>query len=180
MLTIPISADPAKDDLSTPITPPATRYDLALSLEVAEHLPAASADVFVDSLTALSDFVVFSAAIPGQGGRHHINEQWLEYWLERFEKRGYVGLDVIRRHIWHDTDIADWYRQNVILLARSTQLDELNLDVPPAAVKPVSLVHPDAYTYKLDRHREQIARNESLKGAWKLFRRAVRARGRGG
>lgn len=169
----------AHHDLTAPIAPPATKYDLALSLEVAEHLPESAADTFVDSLTGLSDFVLFSAAIPDQGGRHHINEQWLEYWLERFAARGYVGLDVIRAHIWHDTEIADWYRQNVVLLAARSRLDALDLPAPAETLAPVSLVHPDAYIYKLNRHREQIEKHRTVGGAWKLFRRAVRAQVRG-
>lgn len=167
-------------DLTTPITSPGTRYDLALSLEVAEHLPESAAETFVDSLTRLSDFILFSAAIPGQGGRHHINEQWLEYWLERFASHDYVGLDVIRRPIWHDTEIADWYRQNVILLAARSRLNELKLPAPADTLQPVSLVHPEAFTYKLNRHRETLEKHRTVGGAWKLLRRAVRARVRGG
>lgn len=40
------------------------RFDLALSLEVAEHLPKKSAEIFVDTLCKLSDTIIFSAAIP--------------------------------------------------------------------------------------------------------------------
>ena len=40
------------------------RFDLALCLEVAEHLPAKAADAFVASLVELAPVVVFSAAMP--------------------------------------------------------------------------------------------------------------------
>ena len=73
------------------------RYDLAISLEVAEHLPPERADPFVTRLTELGDFILFSAAIPGQGGVNHVNEQWPEYWIDRFRQRGYVSLDIIRK-----------------------------------------------------------------------------------
>ena len=69
------------------------KFDLAISLEVAEHLPSSKADDFIDSLTKLSDFVLFSAAIPFQGGIGHINEQWPTYWIALFEKRGYIAVD---------------------------------------------------------------------------------------
>src|SRR5690606_16087480 len=62
-------------DLEKPIEV-TRRFDLAISLEVAEHLSEARADGFVADLGKLSDNILFSAAIPGQGGDHHINEQW--------------------------------------------------------------------------------------------------------
>jgi SAM-dependent methyltransferase len=65
-------------DLSLPFRLPCT-FDLAVSLEVAEHLPPQSAEDFVDSLTRLAPVVLFSAAIPLQGGTHHLNEQWPDY-----------------------------------------------------------------------------------------------------
>ena len=49
------------------------RFDLAMSMEVAEHLVPESSANFVRSLTRLSDIVLFSAAVPGQGGTNHIN-----------------------------------------------------------------------------------------------------------
>ena len=53
----------------------ATRiYDLCLCLEVAEHLDYSSARTLVSTLTSFSQRVVFSAAIPRQGGNHHIND----------------------------------------------------------------------------------------------------------
>ena len=163
-------------DLTKPIPRPATRYDLAISLEVAEHLPESAADTFVASLVGLSDLVLFSAALPGQGGRHHVNEQWLEYWLERFAQHDYIGLDVIRRPLWHDTRIADWYRQNTILLAAQSRLDDLALPAPVDTLKPVSMVHPESFTYHLNRNREQVEKHKTIGGSWKLFRRALRSR----
>src|SRR4029079_13889229 len=50
-------------DLSKPLDLGRT-FDLALALEVAEHLPASAAGTLVTSLTALAPVVLFSAAIP--------------------------------------------------------------------------------------------------------------------
>jgi hypothetical protein len=50
-------------DLRQPL-PADRKFDLAISGEVAEHLPA----TLVGTLTSVSDVVLFSAAIPGQGG----------------------------------------------------------------------------------------------------------------
>jgi hypothetical protein len=52
------------------------RFDLALCLEVAEHLPAAAGDSLVRRLASVGARILFSAAIPGQGGRNHVNEKW--------------------------------------------------------------------------------------------------------
>jgi hypothetical protein len=65
------------------------KYDLAISVEVAEHLPPNAADIFIESIVKASDIVLFSAAIPFQGGTNHINEQWPEYWNKLFNKNGY-------------------------------------------------------------------------------------------
>ena len=81
------------------------KYDLAMSLEVAEHLRPETSDLLIESLTNASNIVVFSAAIPYQGGVNHINEQWPEYWAEKFGQRGYVALDMIRGRIWTNKDI---------------------------------------------------------------------------
>jgi SAM-dependent methyltransferase len=75
-------------DLRTPFHSD-TWFTLALCLEVAEHLPPEFADTILDTISGLSDVVVFSAATPGQGGEHHHNERPTQYWLDRFAERGY-------------------------------------------------------------------------------------------
>jgi SAM-dependent methyltransferase len=103
-------------DLTTPIKLD-RRFDLAICLEVAEHLPAKSSRTLVASLVDAAPVVLFSAAIPGQGGTHHVNEQWPEYWEQIFATFGYRKVDSIRPLIWRDAQIAWWYRQNVYLYA---------------------------------------------------------------
>ena len=91
------------------------RFDLAICLEVAEHLPRQSAELLVTSLCAFSDAVLFSAASPGQGGTHHINEQWPNYWAELFSRRNFGGVDCLRPLLWENEAVAPYYRQNIIL-----------------------------------------------------------------
>ena len=107
-------------DLTVPLNV-AKRYDLAISMEVAEHLPESAADVFVRSLCSLSDATLFSAAVPGQGGNNHINEQWPEYWGRKFGQYGFHMIDCIRPEIWEDESVASWYRQNAFLCLRFPQ-----------------------------------------------------------
>lgn len=93
------------------------RFDLVQSLEVAEHLHADAADRFVDTLTAHGDCILFSAAVPGQGGEFHINEQPLEYWREKFAARGYAPYDFLRPKFARSAEVEPWYRFNSIVYA---------------------------------------------------------------
>jgi SAM-dependent methyltransferase len=90
------------------------KFDLAMSLEVAEHLPESAADTFIETLTNLSDNIVFSAAVPNQGGQNHINEQWHTYWIEKFEQKGFYCHDIIRPLIWDNEKVEWWYKQNIL------------------------------------------------------------------
>ena len=146
------------------------KYDLAVTLEVAEHISDNSADDFVDSLTTASDFVLFSAAIPFQGGSGHVNEQWPDYWAEMFSKREYIALDFVRRDIWDDKQIPTSYKQNILLFLKKDQLPRVKasrLDINDNNA-PISLVHPDSYLSKVNSM-------QSVKGSWKLFRRALKS-----
>jgi SAM-dependent methyltransferase len=93
-------------------------FDLACSVEVAEHLPPESARLFVAALVKSAPVVLFSAAIPGQGGDGHINEQWPSYWAKLFREHGYAPLDFIRENIIEDDRTEWWYRQNVLMFCR--------------------------------------------------------------
>ena len=124
------------------------KFDLAINLEVAEHLPAASAALLIDSLVRLAPVVLFSAAIPFQGGVGHVNEQWPEYWAALFNARGFVPVDCIRLRIWDLPGVEEHYAQNALLyverehLRRHERLSrgwEANRDVP------LALVHPRHY-----------------------------------
>ena len=103
-------------DLSKPYQS-AERYDLAMSFEVAEHLPGSSAPAFVASLVRLAPVVLFAAAVPGQGGTGHINEQWPNYWAELFAEHGYEVLDPVRAAIWNLDSLAPCIRQNTLMYA---------------------------------------------------------------
>jgi SAM-dependent methyltransferase len=98
----------------------ARQFDLVQSLEVAEHLPEASARGFVESLTRHGDIILFSAAVPGQGGEHHVNEQPLQYWRDLFGEFGYTAFDAIRPHVAADRQVEPWYRFNSIIYANAS------------------------------------------------------------
>lgn len=127
-------------DLTAPPYPPFDRRDLALCLEVAEHVDAEHADDLVAWLCSLADVVVFSAAIPSQGGTGHVNEQWPRYWAEKFAGHGYKGTGAFRWHIWDDDRIEPWYRQNLLFFGEQL--------APAASAKDDcrSVVHPGIWS----------------------------------
>ncbi|MDR1673431.1 MAG: class I SAM-dependent methyltransferase [Bacteroidales bacterium] len=114
-----------------------TTYDLVVSLEVAEHISKASADIFVQSLVNAGKVILFSAAIPGQGGFNHVNEQWPEYWIEKFGKHGYIFHDIIRGRIWDNPNVDRHYRQNIFIVAHAS------IKISAEYVAIYSVVHPD-------------------------------------
>lgn len=116
------------------------QVDLAISLEVAEHLTPARAASFIADLVALAPAILFSAAIPGQGGVGHLNEQWPSYWASLFATHGYQPHDLLRPQIWTDEAIPAWYRQNAILYLDTTTANQLALTPDNAAA--LDKVHP--------------------------------------
>ncbi len=101
------------------------QFDLVQSLEVAEHLPAASAAGFVASLIRHGDLVLFSAAARGQGGDHHINEQDYDYWRVLFAMHDYIPLDYLRPLLGAERDVEPWYRYNTLLYVSSARFEQL-------------------------------------------------------
>lgn len=114
--------------------------DLVLSLEVAEHLTPERAESFVADLVAMAPAVLFSAAIPGQGGVGHLNEQWQSYWAKLFADHGRKPYDVVRDKIWTDEAVPAWYRQNAILYLDDETASDLRLTASDPAL--LDRVHP--------------------------------------
>jgi len=127
-------------------------FDLVMCLEVAEHLPEASARPLIETLTRLGDIVLFSAAIPGQGGTEHINEQWPKYWADLFSEFGYRAIDCIRDQIWEDAKVDWWYAQNTILYVKEDAIarsDKLKSLLSEERRTPEALIHPKLGEKKL-------------------------------
>ena len=136
-------------DLTQPLVLDRT-FDLALCLEVAEHLPAAHAEAFVKSLTALAPVVFFSAAIPFQGGVWHVNERWQSYWAGLFARQGFVPIDSIRRRLWRNPKVQYYYLQNSLLYVRRDYVEARSREALYQAWQrtdpaQLSVVHPLKY-----------------------------------
>jgi SAM-dependent methyltransferase len=123
------------------------RFDLVVCLEVAEHLSENRSTRFIEDLIRLGSTILFSAAIPGQGGMTHVNEQWQTYWAAKFEMFGYVLCDALRPLIWYNDKIDYWYRQNAFIYCDPIIL-ATNKTLADAPHKPLlSLVHPNTLCF---------------------------------
>ncbi len=127
-------------------------FDLAISLEVAEHLPPERASGFVEDICRLAPVVFFGAAIPGQGGLHHYNEQWPSFWAKLFEQQGYRTFDIVRPEFWNNENVTWWYKQNTALFVKETVAARLIglQDYKPCRAEDLrALVHPELFNQKL-------------------------------
>lgn len=116
------------------------KYGLALCLEVAEHLTPERGPSFIADLCKLSDLIVFSAAIPGQRGVNHLNEQWIDYWANLFLDNEFDVSGAMRWMIWNDPDIEPWYIQNLLIATKHPEKLP-NLFATPLSY-PWPVVHP--------------------------------------
>ncbi|MBT0824260.1 hypothetical protein KJQ78_03160 [Campylobacter lari] len=133
-------------------------FSLTQSLEVAEHIDEKFAQNFIELLTLTSDIILFSAAIPNQGGLEHINEQPPKYWANLFEKYDYLCFD-IRNLFWENDKIDFWYRQNIFLYIHKDKINSLELPIKPTQ-NPMYIVHPEKLIGLLEAKKE----NEKNKG----------------
>jgi SAM-dependent methyltransferase len=165
MLQIPDSCFVAMN-LISPFTLSRT-FDLAISLEVAEHLPANSAEGFVDSLTKLAPVILFSAAIPLQGGTNHLNEQWPDYWANLFKSKEYLPIDCIRDRIWRNEQVEWFYAQNIMIFASAKLIHNnaiLRQEHEKTKLEQLALVHPKRFLQPAQ---------PGVRGALKLLLKAV-------
>jgi SAM-dependent methyltransferase len=139
------------------------RFDLVICLEVGEHLTPTAASKLVASLVAHGDRVLFSAAIPFQGGTHHINEQFVDYWVNEFARHGYHPLDVVRGRIWNDDSVFWWLRQNSLLYCSAASIEgSEKLKKEREVLRPLSVVHPVLYAMRLNYAQRWLAEYENL------------------
>lgn len=147
-------------DLEKPL-PDLGRFDLAICTEVLEHISAPASVHAVEWLCRSAPVVLFSAAIPLQGGKHHINEAWQSHWAGLFKRWGFDTYDVIRPLIWADGRIPWWYRQNILVMANEAAGKQFGA---PADVSFLDRVHPELFVSKVTR-----LQSRTLKGRVRSF-----------
>ena len=126
----------------------AGRFDLAVCLEVGEHLPAARSEGLVRDLVDLAPVVLWSAAIPGQGGVGHVTERWPTYWTDLFSQRGHEVSGALRWQLWDDANVEPWYRQNLLVTAAPEVAAELPALFRTPLSPPWPVVHPTIYDWR--------------------------------
>jgi SAM-dependent methyltransferase len=134
-------------DLSRPFALART-FDVAVCLEVAEHLPALSARNFIQGLVALAPAILFSAAVPFQGGTNHVNEQWSDYWAALFREHDYVAFDCFRFRLWDHPAVQPYVAQNLWLYVAATALvrnKRLQLEHDKVSPFPARAIHPGVF-----------------------------------
>ncbi len=99
------------------------KFDLVQCLEVGEHINKDKSEILVKNIIKHGDFIIFSAAQPGQGGTNHINEQEILFWKKIFNDNGYLAFDFPRNIIKDKKNIMPWYRYNMILYVKKERLD---------------------------------------------------------
>ena len=138
----------SSSDISLPLNLVEKPFDLVISVEVAEHIECSKVDTYLENLVHLGEVILFSAAIPWQGGLHHVNEQWPSYWVERFALKGYIPVDCLREKIWSDEDICPHYRQNLMFFIKETSIERysaLKNEIAMGKSRVLDLVHPEYY-----------------------------------
>jgi SAM-dependent methyltransferase len=136
------------------------RFDLTICLEVAEHLSAESSEKLVDSLVSHSDLILFSAAVPFQGGENHINEQFPDYWQRKFADKGFKFYDVFRFEFWDNPEVNFWYKQNMFLVARENMVPA---SMQQHLCEKINLyIHPELFYRKCNNLDEIMTGRQSL------------------
>lgn len=145
--------------LEVPIELP-EKFDLAICLEVAEHLNPDCSEILADNLIKLSDVILFSAAIPFQKGENHLNEQWPDYWQNIFRERDFLFYDILRKELWNNEKISYWHRQNTFLVVKKSKKLGFTKG-PDEAVS--NIIHPVLYLKKAE------ALEKLLKGDFRIL-----------
>ena len=139
-------------DLAEPLRLRRT-FDIAVCLEVAEHLGPERGESFIEDLCRLSDVIAFSAAVPRQTGTDHRNERWQSYWSALFSQNGYQVFDIVRPRIWWDERVAPYYRQNCLIYAIGESAEVLS----NVAQQPIlDCVHPNFWFGKTVTPRDML------------------------
>jgi SAM-dependent methyltransferase len=124
------------------------KFDIVQCLEVAEHVPSHSSSVLLDNIVRHGKRVLFSAAVPGQGGENHINERPYAYWRAMFSARDFRLFDFMRGRMSQIPSIEPWYRYNILFFAHDSVVDRLPYEVLVSRVgerEPIHDVSPLHY-----------------------------------
>lgn len=141
------------------------KFDLAVFMEVAEHLKPESSKIFIKNVIDLSDIIIFSAGIPFQRGLGHINENWITYWADLFKEHRYIAVDMFRNKLWDDERVLPFYAQNIMIFAKKEKILKnkiLKEEYERSNGRILNLIHPYQYL-------QNIRRYENMRRVTPLF-----------
>ena len=142
------------------------KYDLAISLEAAEHIAMDFSENIVKNLVQASDVILFSAALPGQGGTNHVNEQPPNFWAEEFNRHNFLQYDFLRSLIWEENEVAWWYKQNIFLYIKEDSQKNIAIPALGNDLSFKHIVHPDCLNSRIQ---ELDLDNASIKNLLKAL-----------
>lgn len=128
-------------------------FDMAICVEVLEHIEEKYSDEVIKTLCKQSEFIIFSAAVPLQGGTGHVNEQPISYWANKFSKHGYLAIDYLRPHIWNNENVDLWYRNNIIIYVSEKLYFRLRQKIS-LKTYPLDILHPQMHERILNRSKK--------------------------
>jgi len=145
-------------------------YDLVLCLEVAEHLSFNASDALIETLTQLGKTIVFSAAVPNQGGQNHLNEQPFSFWQKKFENHGYYFYDIFRPRFWNIKEINWWYKQNMFLVAHHSVYLKKEIAAKKIIGDAQVMIHPELYNYCVQQRSNILSKLEQTSNKLQIIR----------
>ncbi len=151
------------------------KHDFLMCMEVAEHLSSNNAKSFVNNLCGIADVILFSAAVPGQGGLKHINERYANYWIDLFKKNDFVANDSFKKNIWMNNAFKNcpYYISNSFLFINKNSIKSKLFKYEEHDISNINKVHP----FMLEiRQKKMIPFREHLSEFFPSFIRALKNR----
>lgn len=94
--------------------------DAVLSMEVGEHIPAEFAGTFFDNVCKnASKIIVLSWAIPGQGGRGHVNERPNTWVIFQMVNRGWE-YEASKTEYLRSVATLPWFKNTLMVFVRTS------------------------------------------------------------
>jgi hypothetical protein len=93
-------------------------YDLVMCLEVGEHIPKEHEQTFIDNVCefAAKD-IILSWAVPGQGGKDHVNERPNDYVVNQFWDRKF-HYDRAKSRDLRKSSSLKWFNNTIMVFNR--------------------------------------------------------------
>jgi SAM-dependent methyltransferase len=163
-------------DLNKPFSLP-QKVDIAITLEVAEHLEPSKAPQLIKCITDASDVILFGAAYTKQEGTNHINEQPHTYWALLFLEHDFVPFDIFRPQFWGNEMIEFWYRQNTFLYIRKDSSPYRQIKAQGfkemANISFMNCIHPALYESKTQMVSLSNHIADLMPSLWRALRRRL-------